>query len=257
MPLKILLVDDVDSILTDYQQAFEQRGFIVQTACDLETALAIAQTFHPDVAVLDLLIPASPRDPLPDSNSPRLGFELGRRLHQEVNSDIGILFISFSETYLREFRLLRQSLKTRKLGYVRRGKGTGIEEIVQLIYKIDQGIYHEAPDLSESSPVLISIYSGLNDDAIEQLHISAQALQYLTDTELDIAQYWAMGLSQKQTQEKMHYKSPKGVEKHRSSIIKTLYLDDLSRLAAAFNNALLIQKILNLDTFLKENQSTE
>ncbi|MEC1549834.1 response regulator transcription factor [Bacillus rugosus] len=55
--IKILLVDDEPAILDFLTMGLENEGFEVQTAADGMTAMNIAKTFQPHVAILDVMMP--------------------------------------------------------------------------------------------------------------------------------------------------------------------------------------------------------
>ncbi len=54
---KILLVDDELDILEFLQYNFEKEGFIVYTASDGYSAIELAKKIHPDLIVLDVMMP--------------------------------------------------------------------------------------------------------------------------------------------------------------------------------------------------------
>jgi two-component system alkaline phosphatase synthesis response regulator PhoP len=70
--MRILVVDDEESILNTVRAYLEQDGFVVETAVDGLTALKIARVFHPDLVVLDIMLPGMD------------GLEVLRRLRQET-----------------------------------------------------------------------------------------------------------------------------------------------------------------------------
>ncbi|MDZ5721348.1 response regulator transcription factor, partial [Bacillus sp. SXabc123] len=55
--IKILLVDDEPAILDFLTMGLENEGFEVKTAADGMTAMNIAKTFQPHVAILDVMMP--------------------------------------------------------------------------------------------------------------------------------------------------------------------------------------------------------
>ncbi|HKK64946.1 MAG TPA: response regulator transcription factor [Clostridia bacterium] len=55
--MKILVVDDEAAIVTTVQAYFEREGYLVKSAIEGRQALSIAQTFKPDVVILDLMLP--------------------------------------------------------------------------------------------------------------------------------------------------------------------------------------------------------
>lgn len=70
--MRILVVDDEESILNTVRAYLEQDGFVVETAVDGLTALKIARAFHPDLVVLDIMLPGMD------------GLEVLRRLRQDT-----------------------------------------------------------------------------------------------------------------------------------------------------------------------------
>jgi DNA-binding response OmpR family regulator len=84
---KILLVDDEPNILIALEYLFEEEGFIVQTAFDGHQALMKLQSFHPNVVVLDVMMPGMD------------GFEVARRIRNiEKFDNIKIVFLTAKGT---------------------------------------------------------------------------------------------------------------------------------------------------------------
>jgi two-component system, OmpR family, alkaline phosphatase synthesis response regulator PhoP len=77
---RILLVDDEPAIVETVRAYLEAEGYAVQTACDGSEALTLARSFHPDVIVLDLMLPGLD------------GLEVLRRLRQA--SDVYVLLLT-------------------------------------------------------------------------------------------------------------------------------------------------------------------
>ncbi len=77
---KVLVVDDTPEVLVALRSPLREGGFTVQTAEDGETALELVRSFHPDVVVLDVMLPRID------------GLETCRRLRQI--SDAYILVLS-------------------------------------------------------------------------------------------------------------------------------------------------------------------
>ncbi len=78
--MRILVVDDEESILNTVQAYLEQDGFMVETAVDGLTALKIARVFQPDLVVLDIMLPGMD------------GLEVLRRLRQ--NTEVYVLMLT-------------------------------------------------------------------------------------------------------------------------------------------------------------------
>ena len=78
---RILLVDDEQELLDMVSSIFANEGFCnVKTAKTVKEALCIAETFQPELAILDVM--------LPDGN----GFDLMKQLKNK--SDYPVLFLT-------------------------------------------------------------------------------------------------------------------------------------------------------------------
>jgi two-component system, OmpR family, alkaline phosphatase synthesis response regulator PhoP len=77
---RILLVDDEPAIVDTVRAYLEAEGYAVRTVADGPGALAQARRFHPDVIILDLMLPGLD------------GLEVLRRLRQE--SDVYVLLLT-------------------------------------------------------------------------------------------------------------------------------------------------------------------
>jgi two-component system alkaline phosphatase synthesis response regulator PhoP len=77
---RILLVDDELAIVETVRAYLEAEGYMVQTASDGPGALTLARSFHPDIIVLDLMLPGLD------------GLEVLRRLRQI--SDVYVLLLT-------------------------------------------------------------------------------------------------------------------------------------------------------------------
>ena len=78
--VRILVVDDEPTITDFLETGLQYEGFAVRTAADGVTALEVAQSFHPEVVVLDLMLPGLD------------GLEVCRRLR--AHGDVGILMLT-------------------------------------------------------------------------------------------------------------------------------------------------------------------
>ena len=54
---KILLVEDDDALAAVYTNRFEAEGFAIKRVSDGEQALAAALDYHPDIILLDIMMP--------------------------------------------------------------------------------------------------------------------------------------------------------------------------------------------------------
>jgi two-component system, OmpR family, response regulator len=82
---RVLVVDDEPNILEVISMALRYHGFEVETAKDGQQALAAVSAFHPDLMLLDIM--------LPDME----GFEVARRLGAQ-RTDLPIIFLTARDT---------------------------------------------------------------------------------------------------------------------------------------------------------------
>jgi two-component system alkaline phosphatase synthesis response regulator PhoP len=82
----ILVVDDEPAIVKSIQAYLQAEGFTVHTASDGVSALKAARAFHPDLVVLDILLPQLD------------GLEVLRQLRQESNAYVLMLTAKSDET---------------------------------------------------------------------------------------------------------------------------------------------------------------
>jgi DNA-binding response OmpR family regulator len=80
----ILVVDDEDEIVQFVQDALEDEGYMVWTAFDGGTAVKEAKLRHPDLVILDIMLPGCD------------GFAVCKELREEL--DIPILFLSAKQS---------------------------------------------------------------------------------------------------------------------------------------------------------------
>jgi DNA-binding response OmpR family regulator len=78
--VKVLVVDDEETILEFLGMGLGYEGFTVETAADGVGALAAAQRFRPDLVILDIMLPGLD------------GIEVCRRLR--ANSDVAIIMLT-------------------------------------------------------------------------------------------------------------------------------------------------------------------
>jgi two-component system OmpR family response regulator len=93
--LRVLVVDDDVEVLVMLGDALRARGYEVATACDGQSAVDLAATFEPDVALVDVVLPdisgitlaSLLRGATPHDGSPRIVAYSGAdviKLHQAV-----------------------------------------------------------------------------------------------------------------------------------------------------------------------------
>ena len=84
---RVLLVDDEPNILTALEFLLAEEGMTVYKATNGEEALRLVEAHHPEVIVLDVMMPGMD------------GFEVARRIRSdEGNADITIIFLTAKGT---------------------------------------------------------------------------------------------------------------------------------------------------------------
>ncbi len=84
--MRILIVDDEENLRHNVQAYLEQEGYVTSTASDGPSALKAARIFHPDLIVLDIMLPGMD------------GLEVLRRLRQESEVYVLLLTAKADET---------------------------------------------------------------------------------------------------------------------------------------------------------------
>lgn len=74
--MRVLVVDDFPDVAEALKMLIELRGFECRIACTVADALAVADSFDPDIAILDIQ--------LPDGTGYELARELRRRTGRRV-----------------------------------------------------------------------------------------------------------------------------------------------------------------------------
>lgn len=59
---KIAIIEDDQAIAQMYRMKFEAEGFEVETAANGKLGLKLAETIHPDIVLLDVMMPDMPGD---------------------------------------------------------------------------------------------------------------------------------------------------------------------------------------------------
>ena len=83
MSKKILIADDEPSIVTALEFLLRRSGYEVAVARDGDDALRLAESMHPDLVLLDIMMPV------------KSGYEICRRLRERPESrDVKIVMLS-------------------------------------------------------------------------------------------------------------------------------------------------------------------
>lgn len=176
-------------------------GFeVVGTADNGVEAVALAHSLHPDIAVLDVAMPALN------------GLDATREIRAGCpGTEIVILSMHEGEDYLRE------ALRAGAAGYVL--KRAAAKELVGAIQAVQRGESYLDPALTRT---LISDYVR----KVDRTDLPADAL---TERELEVLKLVAEGLTNRQIAAKLNI-SIKTVQSHRANLMDKLDLHDRTEL---------------------------
>jgi len=87
MPLKVLVIDDEETLRTIVAQSFRDRGYTVLTADNGTEGLDLAKKERPDIIILDLLMPGM------------LGFEVCKRIREDAALTHSVVLITSAKSY--------------------------------------------------------------------------------------------------------------------------------------------------------------
>jgi two-component system KDP operon response regulator KdpE len=160
---RILVIDDEPQIRRSLQVNLESRGYAVMTADTGEHALQGFANRHPDVVIMDLLLPGMN------------GIELTRRIRQESNVPIIVL------SAIGEERQKVQALEAGADDYVT--KPFGMEELLARI----RSVLRRAVGAHGTEPIFTTDSLSVNYDRRE-VRLDGDVIK-LTPTEYDLLKY--------------------------------------------------------------------
>jgi len=198
MPIRILLADDHVIVRQGLRLLLEQAGMrVIGEASDGQEALRLAHEHMPDVAVLDLAMPALN------------GLETARRLREILpQTKIVLLTMYTEEPYVLE------ALQAGVVGYVLKTQAAG--DIVQAIRDALQGAIYLS---SRVAHTVVQAY----------LTQASRSPDPLTSREREIVQRIAEGQTTKEIAAVLGL-SVKTVESHRSSLMRKLDIHETATL---------------------------
>jgi two-component system, OmpR family, alkaline phosphatase synthesis response regulator PhoP len=82
MASRVLIVDDEPNIVTPIEFLMRQRGYETRVARDGDDALSEVESFHPDLVLLDVMLPR------------RSGFEVCQKLRDRGWADLKIVMLT-------------------------------------------------------------------------------------------------------------------------------------------------------------------
>lgn len=198
MPIQVLLADDHPIVREGFKSLLEREGLqVVGEASDGHEAVRLAQTLHPDVAVLDLSMPLLN------------GLQAAREiLHASPGTRTILLTMYTEDQYVLE--AMRAGIR----GYVVKRQAAG--DLVQAIREVANGAIYLSPSVSQA---VVHAYLGKTDLPPDPL----------SSRELQVLQLVAEGKTTKEIAQLLGI-SIKTAESHRTHIMEKLDIHETAGL---------------------------
>ncbi len=195
MTVRVLLVDDHPIVLQGLRRLLESKSefLVVAEASDGLEVLGLTERHHPDVVIVDLMMPGLN------------GLEVTRQLCQRPEGTRVIVF-----SMHKDDDYVIQALRNGAQGYVI--KDTGPAEVVQAIHQVMEGHRYLSPVIAER------IGAQLLDHPNEPLK---DPYEQLTNRERVVLQLVAEGYTGQEIADLLTI-SRRTVEQHRASIMRKL-----------------------------------
>ncbi len=198
MPIRVLLADDHQIMRQGLKNLLEREGFaVVAEASDGREAIHLAESSHPDVAVLDLAMPALN------------GVDAGREITRASPRTKAILL-----TMHKEDPYVLQALNAGISGYVL--KSQAAEDLVQAIREVARGSLYLSPGVSRA---VVDAYRAKTDLPPDPL----------SPREREVLQLVAEGKTTKEVAAILGV-SVKTAESHRTRIMEKLDIHETASL---------------------------
>lgn len=198
MPIQVLLADDHEIVRQGFKMLLEKEGVrVVAEAGDGRTAVRLAQTTHPEVAILDLAMPLLN------------GLDAAREILRDVQGTRVILL-----TMYREEPFILEALRAGVHGYVLKTQAGA--DLVQAIRDVCRGTVYLSPGISRAVVEAYRSRAEVPPDPLSQ-------------REREVLQLVAEGLSTKRVADMLGI-SVKTAESHRSRIMHKLGVHEVASL---------------------------
>lgn len=197
MSLQVVLADDHPMLRHGVRALLERHGVeVVAEASEGRTAVAAARELHPDVAVLDIMMPLLN------------GIDAAREIAETCpNTEVVLL------TALDQERLVTEAVSAGVRGFVLKTQAE--EDLVQAIEQVSRGGFY--------------VGGGVSQAVVEACRAAAQDRGRLTSRERQVVQLVAEGKSTKQVAALLGI-TVKTAEFHRARVMKKLDVHDVASL---------------------------
>jgi DNA-binding NarL/FixJ family response regulator len=196
--IRIVMADDHPVVREGLARVIESdaRMKIIAQAGDGQTALAQIQTLRPDVAVLDIDMPAMD------------GFSVAREI-QHLKLEVEVVFLTIHS----EEELFQAAMDLGAKGYVL--KDSAVTDIIESIRAVAAGRHYISPQLSS-----YLVRRKAKADALTRLK---PAIEDLTPTEMRVLRLIAENKTTREIADHL-FISPRTVDTHRANICRKLDL---------------------------------
>lgn len=216
----VLIVDDDEFNRQGVRLYLEQQGYAVVAAGDEETALALAQRYPIQLAVVDIVIPAGPNGR--GYKKQRIGLRLATCLKQRYPTMGIVLFSAYEDSGGVIFDLLREGVR----GIAYKLKGCQPSELLTAMGEVRSGRVFIDPEVTNYPSLAQKVLDHLPEAECLLVEKVLPYLRNLTAREKNVAQLLAGGYSSKQIAEKLTL-SPKTIENYIEAIYRKLDLNGI------------------------------
>ncbi|MBK9053279.1 MAG: response regulator transcription factor [Chloroflexi bacterium] len=215
------------------QEYLEGEGFRVMTAADEASAWQIAQVHRPNIAILDIIIPAQSGDPTPGRHP--FGIRLGKCLKQQW-PNVGVVFLSAYDHLNDVAQLLAQGI----IGLAYLPKGCQPDALLVAIKAVVAGHVMIDSRVTELAVFTKNLLDNLMPEERLWVEQTITALSTLTTQERNVMRQIAAAHNRKGIAQKLNLK-PKTVDSYIFRAYNKLGLHNMDT-DSAFRNAVIVAK---------------
>ena len=235
----LLLVDD-DPFNREAMNLFlRSKRLTVWEAADAATAWEIARSRQPDVAVIDIVMPAEPLEPVAFRKS--LGVDLSRQLKQAYPALGIVLFSAYEDRGADILSMLQQGIR----GIAYKLKGCQPDALWQAVEAVQRGQVIIDPDVTNQQNLCTDFLALLKAEERPWVKMAAGLVHTLSPRELEVAEMAASAHNTSSIADKLVI-APKSVENHINKIYGKLRLKDDEAAGSQLRKMVVLAKALML-----------